>query len=168
MYFITDATSSNESKYNALRLLKLSLLNRGIFWDIYMPIIWLFLYCINHDYWNLRMESIHLLSELQFKTNLYTESYSFYKNKHTIKDKKLYNYCYPLLIDLFFRLWDLNDKYELENKKNISLKDRKKDGYIPCSYDTEDRYLKSIRRAIEELDRPHFIWKMEEFWFIEK
>ncbi len=168
MDFISDDKTNNESKYNALRLIKLSLLNEKIFGDIYVLIIWLFLYCINHDYWNLRMESIHLLSELSFRTSIYTESYSFSKKKDIIKNKELYNYCYPLLIDLYFKLWDLNDKYEFENKKNIRLKDRKKDWYIQCSYDTEDKYLKNIRRAIEELDTPHLIWKMKEFWFIEK
>ena len=167
MDFISSNEHKNKSKYNALRLMKFALMSEKIFGDIYISIIGLFLYCIKHEYWTIRMESIHLLAELEIRTNIYTESYSFSENKDIIKDEKLYNYCYPLLINLFFQLWDLNDNYELENKKSIKRKDRKKKWFIPCSYDTENTYLKQIRKAIEELDTPHLVSKMKEFWFVD-
>lgn len=163
--FITSDENNNESKYNALRLIKFSLTNKIVFREVYEKVIMLLLYCLMHKYWNLRLEAFNLQHEFRFWTDV--NSQAKYWKKITKKIKENHDYYRPLLIDLNFTLIKMNFEYEKKYKNILEFEDFSTTECIPYSIDTKDKILKSIRRVIEWFDYPYIQEKMRKFWYIE-
>ena len=165
--FINNESNNNISRYNALRLLKvtLSCKDDDFFKEIYSEILDLILKYLNHKYWNFRMEVINLLWELKFRTTIKTEA--DYWRKTTKKVKEKYEYYWPLLIEFYLMIEKNDIIYQKINRDNLKYKDLSIDWYIPYSWDTKNITLKYFRKVLEELGSELFDNKMKEFWYIE-
>ena len=166
--FLDDKKNTNISKYNAMRVIKLTLCceDKDFFRQIFKPTLAFILGYSTHDYWNFRMESINILSELKFRTTINAEPW--YWRKMTKKIMERYKYYWPILVEFYFLLQKKDLDYQEINKNSLDFLDLSRDGYIPYSWDTKNKSLKYFRRAMEELDSPYFEKKMKEFWFVKK
>lgn len=164
--FINNESNDNISRYNALRLLKLTLSCKDddFFKEIYSEILDLILKYLNHTYWNFRMEVINLLWELRFRTFIKTESFSWINKTKKVKEK--YEYYWPLLIEFYLMIEKNDIIYQKINRNNLKYNDLSRDWYIPYSWDTKNITLKYFRKVLEELGSEFFDNKMKEFWYI--
>ena len=164
--FINNESNNNISRYNALRLLKvtLSCKDDDFFKEIYSEILDLILKYLNHKYWNFRMEVINLLWELKFRTTIKTEVNYWRKTTKKIKEK--YEHYWPLLIEFYLMIEKNDIIYQKINRDNLKYKDLSIDWYIPYSWDTKNITLKYFRKVLEELGSELFDNKMKEFWYI--
>ncbi len=144
---ILDESVPNDRKYNAFRLIKQAVLERdfvkmeGKLTESYA----LFTYGIFHQNGNIRNEAFNYFVDLDIGC-------SSYLNPDEAFEEAYWN----VASKVFFHLRWMHDEYERLNVKSLPKSDRSTKKTIPWSYDTQDPFLKALRRYFERIEGPRF------------
>ena len=140
---ILDENVPDDRKYNAFRLVKQAVLERdfvrleGNISESYA----LFTYGILHPNGNIRNEAFNYFVDLDMGCSSYLNPDEAFEEKY-----------WSIASNVFFHLRWMHDEYEKMNVKSLSKSDRSTKKTIPWSYDTQDPFLKSLRRYFERIE----------------
>jgi hypothetical protein len=144
---ILDESVPNDRKYNAFRLIKQAVLERdfvkmkGKLSESYG----LFTYGILHPNGNIRNEAFNYFVDLDMGCSSYLNPDEAFEKEYWI-----------IASNVFFHLRWMHDEYERINSKNLRKRDCSTKKTMPWSYDTEDPFLKALRRYFERIEGPRF------------
>ncbi|MBI5152266.1 hypothetical protein HZA39_01925 [Candidatus Peregrinibacteria bacterium] len=145
-------------QYNALRLVKYVTTSDEFMKtnNNYQKIWEFFKNTIFHENGNVRNAGIHLLSRLYFEMTILSESSLLRKKipENEIED------CQKFVVDMFLYLEKLERDYTAANINIISKGDLEDESGRPWGGDTKNKQLRTIRRAIEEMDRGTWLRKL--------
>lgn len=138
-------------QYNALRLVKyVTTSNEFMKTNNNYEKVWeFFKNTIFHENGNVRNAGIHLLSRLYFGMQILSE-HPLLRKKIPESEAKSYE---KFIVDMFLYLDKLERDYTAANINIISKDDLEDKSGRPWGGDTKNKQLRTIRRAIEELDR---------------
>lgn len=145
-------------RYNALRLAKYAVTSDQFVRinNNYQKIWEFFKNTIFHENGNVRNGGIHLLSRFYFEMTILADGLLLRKR---IPENEIENYQ-KFVVDMFLYLDKLERDYIAANINIIPKDDLEDESGRPWGGDTKNKYLRTIRRAIEEMDRGTWLRKL--------
>ncbi|MBU0975206.1 MAG: hypothetical protein ABIE03_01325 [Patescibacteria group bacterium] len=157
MKFFVDYHGNKVAEYNILRFVRLLSVNTIVLQTCYMELFNLYLSTLFDPNGNIRNGGYRILENM--KMGLLPSS-----NKDT-KTQKLRK----AWMELFFELLRIEEDYTKLNKNLLLKAEMHGRKYRKDSVETNDKFLKNIRRGIEMIDRGFYFDKiLEEFGLIEQ
>lgn len=139
-------------RYNALRLLKYVVTTKD-FIRVHAEEVWsLIKKAIFDPDGNVRNASVSLLSRYRFGLSCITDQYSFRKRRISKKKQEEIDKFQKMMVEQFLELYDMEQGYAEDHADEDELW-KVSMGRIVPSWETRDKILKTIRRALEESTR---------------
>ncbi len=144
------------AKYNLLRFIRLLSANSFVLETYYQEIFSIYSTTVFDDNGNIRNAGFRIIENAKMGVLPASK-----KNiaRRDLRESWMF---------LFFELLRIEKEYTQDNKDSILRSDRHGRRYRKWSTETKDKYLKNIRRAIEEIDRGYYFDRiLEEFGYLE-
>ncbi len=149
-------------RYNALRLLKFAMTTEDLL-RVHAEDIWsLYKETIFDPNGNIRNAGLQLMSRYRFGMSFIADSYQFRKRKYGKKRAAEIKHFQKMLIEQCIELFEIERTYREQHSYLEELQEELLNGIPRGSWDTKDKYLKTIRRGMEEVTRGIFIEKLAE------
>lgn len=159
---IYSPKEDSHKRYNAYRLIGISLKQAKIMMDIFEDIIILIERTYADNNWNIRMQAYHFFCDVLFYITLGVIEPCYWK-KETKKMRERRDIIVPRLILFYKKVLEKEQKREDEiyEKWNFERKDQRE--FMPHSWDTPDTILKACRRIIERFDCPYYFHIFQDY-----
>lgn len=142
---ILNPKNSNETKYNAYRLINLIIFFNKFLSSYFSRLLTLIEYGADHPYGSIRTTVWHITGDAFILMDP-----MFYKDQVTeaIKERRKIGYAW------YIKMLEKHDQYEKYHEKELDSKDLTKTyEYTPYSADTKDKILKSYRNILWNIAR---------------
>ena len=142
-----------EVQFNAMRLVRYCLANEDFLKQYYSDVWQFYTLSVFHPDGNVRNAGFWFYSEFLFQVSCLLEYSGLFRKRQPKLNKGDHKKLEEFYVFSGMSLFQIHNDYIEDNKKRLSKKEKGDGKYIPFVTDTKDPYLRTIRRAIEDLTR---------------